>query len=52
MSSALYILSQGAYCSSSYAFSAMGALEGHWALGNGSLVSLSEQNVIDCSGEW
>ena len=38
-------------CGASYAFSAVGALEGAWALANGKLTSLSEQNIIDCSGE-
>ena len=38
-------------CGSSYAFSALGALEGAWALANGNLVKLSEQNIIDCSGK-
>ena len=37
-------------CGSSYAFSAVGALEGANALATGSLVTLSEQNIIDCSG--
>ena len=38
-------------CGASYAFSAVGALEGAWALAFGKLVTLSEQNIIDCSGE-
>ena len=37
-------------CGASYAFSAMGALEGAWALAHGKLTLLSEQNIIDCSG--
>lgn len=37
-------------CCSSYAFSIVAALEGSHALATGELVSLSEQNVIDCSG--
>ena len=37
-------------CGASYAFSAVGALEGAVALARGKLTSLSEQNVIDCSG--
>ena len=38
-------------CGASYAFSAVGALEGAWALAHGKLTLLSEQNIIDCSGE-
>ncbi len=37
-------------CGSSYAFSAMGALEGINALAYKQLVTLSEQNIVDCSG--
>lgn len=37
-------------CGASYAFSAMAALEGANALATGKLVKLSEQNIIDCSG--
>ncbi|XP_064383113.1 procathepsin L-like [Halichondria panicea] len=37
-------------CGASYAFSAMGALEGAYALAHGgNRESLSEQNIIDCS---
>nr|CBY80149.1 silicatein yellow variant [Tethya aurantium] len=36
-------------CGASYAFSAMGALEGASALATGKLIPLSEQNIIDCS---
>nr|CBY80148.1 silicatein red variant [Tethya aurantium] len=36
-------------CGASYAFSAMGALEGINALATGKLTPLSEQNIIDCS---
>nr|CAH04635.1 silicatein beta [Suberites domuncula]CAH05007.1 silicatein-B protein SILICAbge_SUBDO [Suberites domuncula]CAI46304.1 silicatein beta [Suberites domuncula] len=36
-------------CGSSYAFSAMASLEGINALSYGSLVTLSEQNIVDCS---
>ena len=39
-------------CGASYAFSAMGVLEGAWALAHGKLTALSEQNIIDCSGQF
>ena len=38
-------------CGASYAFSAMGALEGAQALATGKLRALSEQNIIDCSSK-
>lgn len=38
-------------CGASYAFSAMGALEGAQALATGNLKTLSEQNIIDCSSK-
>lgn len=44
-----YVKNQGD-CGASYAFSAVGALEGAVALARGKLTTLSEQNVIDCSG--
>lgn len=37
-------------CGASYAFSAIAALEGANALATGSLTVLSEQNIVDCSG--
>ena len=46
----MFFSTQG-QCGACYAFSATGALEGAHALAHNKLLSLSEQNVVDCSGE-
>lgn len=46
------VKSQGYNCKASYAFAACGALEGAWALTGAPLVSLSAQQLIDCSGSY
>jgi len=40
------------YCYAGWAFASAGAIEGIWAIRRNKLVSLSAQQLLDCTGTW
>lgn len=49
---AVTIVKDQGYCGSCYAFSSTGVVESHHFIKHGQLVSLSEQNLIDCTESY